>query len=98
MLTVAEVATRCNKKNNVEERAPVNTLAKISRRSAGRNKTLGDTLANVKVVAVVEKKIGDTLCNVKAKALVDTLDETLPVTDAKTLGDTVGRYLDYCTS
>lgn len=55
MLTVAEVATRCNKKNNVEERALINTLAKISRRSADRNKTLGDTLANVKFVAVVEK-------------------------------------------
>ena len=27
MLTVAEVATRCNKKNNVEERALINTLA-----------------------------------------------------------------------
>ena len=57
MLTVAEVATRCNKKNNVEERALINTLAKISRRSADRNKTLGDTLANVKFVAVVEKKL-----------------------------------------
>ena len=34
----------------------------------------------------------------KAKALVDTLDEMLPVTDARTLGDTVGRYVDYCTS
>ena len=32
-------------------------LAKISRRSADRNKTLGDTLANVKFVAVVEKKL-----------------------------------------
>jgi len=27
---------------------------------------------------------------VEAKALVDTLDETLPVTDVETLGDTVG--------
>ena len=26
----------------------------------------------------------------EAKALVDTLDETLPVTDVETLGDTVG--------
>ena len=53
-------------------------------------KRLCDTLANLEVAVLVERKFA-TLFEVKNNTLVETLDETLPVTDAEKLGDTVGN-------
>ena len=63
---------------------PADTLQEVDA------KRLCDRLANLEVAVLVEKKFA-TLFEVKNNALVDTNDETLPVTDAKKLGDTVGN-------
>ena len=66
MVTVSEVETRSQQINNVNSRALVGTLAKTSRRSAGR-----DTLSDVETRILV-KTLTFKLERV-AGALVDTM-------------------------
>ena len=62
-------------------------------------KTLGDTLANVEVVALVQRQLATHWVTWRPKALVGTLDKTLTETDAETLGNTlcVSRLLHWLT-